>query len=358
MKPDKIQVNMSEMSKIDNLITVSSALISPRSSAALTPAMTAVLWEIAAILDERHVPAQVDNSVWLEVQAKRLRGPGSRGDNAWLQVCLERLTGLQIGGEYRGAPWGAVLLAEWHLEKGEETARLLITPAAVQALRTPTTFARIETEAAHRMPGRASRLYAALADKKRLNRTWWRYDLDELRTVLGVEGRYLDWYDFRKRILRPALKSVNDFGTVVVRMTPEKQGRKIVAVRFNWRWKSLDEARVAAEEGELVNPYAERPAVGTAPPLIPGTKADRRLNEEKWWSDLPSAKRSRLRAEIQQRQVETVQALGDLAAELSGGDGSIARQTSPSPDLPVEEVRRRAWEAAHPDELRFDELPD
>ena len=346
------------MSSHNALISVSSALISPTSTSTLTPAMTAVLWEIAAILDEKRVPAQVDNSVWLEVPAKRLRGPGSRGDNAWLRTCLERLNGVQVSGEYRGAWWGAVLIAEWHLEKGNETARLLITPAAVQALRAPATFARIETEAAHRMPGRAARLYAALADKKRLERTWWSYDLEELRVVLGVQGGYPSWRDLRTRVLLPALKGVNAFGTVAVRMTPEKRGRKIVGVRFDWRWKSLDEARVTAEESARATPYSERPAVGTAPPLIPETKADRRLNEEKWWSELPSAARDRRRAEIQQHQVETVQALGDLAAELSGGDRSIARQTSPSPDLPVEEVRRRAWEAAHPDEPRFDELPD
>ena len=353
-----MQVNVSEMSKKDNLITVPSALISPRASASLTPAMTAVLWEIAAILDEKRVPAQVDNSVWLEVPARRLRGPGAQENNRWLRECLDRLTGLQIGGEYRGAPWGAVLLAEWHLEKGDETARLLITPAAVQVLRAPATFARIEVEAAHRLPGRASRLYAALADKKRLNRTWWVYDLVKLREIFGVEGRYLDWYDFRKRILGPALKSITDFGTVTVRMTPQKEHRRVVAVRFDWRWKSLDEARRTTEESARANPYSERPAVGTAPPLIPETKADRRLNEEKWWSELPSAERDRLRAEIRQRQAETVQALGDLAAELSGGDRSAARQTSPSPDLPGEEVRRRAWEAAHPSEPRYDELPD
>lgn len=353
------------MSDSKTLISVPSALISPRAAAALSPAMTAVLWEIAAILDERRVPELVENSVWLEVPATRLRGPGSQGNNRWLRVCLERLNGLQIGGEYRGAAWGAVLLSEWHLEKGEGTARLLITPAAVQALRAPATFARIETEAAHRLPGPGRRLYAALADKKRLDRTWWRYGLDELRALFGVEGRYPRWGHLRSRILQPALKSINDFGTVHVTMIPEKADRKVVAVRFDWRWKSLDEARVTAEETGKSVPYAEQPAVPTAPPLAPGTRADRERNEEKWWNEQPAVFREDCVLNAAAQAGRNAEHAKTEAALAVGNDQKLltlvaenAAAAAADPDRVRAGARRAAWEEAHPDEPAWDELPD
>ncbi len=212
--------------------------------------MTAVLWEIAAVLDEQRTPAVVENAVWLEVPARRLRGPGSRDDNFWLQECLERLTGLQITGDYRGSPWGAVMIAEWHLERGSNTARILVPPGAIQALRAPDTFAKVETAAAHRMSGPARRLYLALADKKRLRKAEWEYSLDELRAVFAVEGKYPAWRDLARRVIHPAIRAINAYGTVCVRMTPIKSGRRITVVRFSWEWKSLDEARIAAEESD------------------------------------------------------------------------------------------------------------
>lgn len=321
---------------------VASRVVSPTASASLTPAMTAVLWEIADFLDERRVPELVDNSVWLEVPARRLRGPGSQGNNRWLRECLERLNELKITGEYRGTAWGAVLIAEWRLERGEENVRLLIPPAAVAALRAPANFAQIEREAAHRLPGPARRLYAALADKKHLSRTWWRYELDELRAVLGVQGRYRKWEDLRKRLVLPALEGIRRFGSVNVTMTPVKDGRRIVAVRFDWHWKSLDEIRVTAEETAKAVPYAEEPAVPTAPPLAPGTRADRLRNIEKWWGELPEEERGR-----------------QLRDRRAGWQPPLTPDGRPCFDeMPESFAAEAAWEEAHPDEPPWDELPE
>ena len=44
-------------------------------------------------------------------------------------------------------------------------------PAAIQAIRAPKTFAKIEITAAYRLKGHARRLYAALADKKHMGQT-------------------------------------------------------------------------------------------------------------------------------------------------------------------------------------------
>lgn len=255
-----------------NEITVPSSLIAPRASEPLAPAMIAALWQIADILDEQRTPATVPNSVWLEIPTKRLRGEGSRSDNHWLRQCLDRLTGIKLSGEYRGNPWGAVMIAEWHLIQGGSIARILIPPAAVQALRSPETFTKIETTAAHRLSGHAKRLYAILADKKRLGRPTWTFTLEEMRALFDVADKpaYDRWGNFSARVLIPAVAAVNDYGTVGVIMTPQKAGKSVNAVRFDWKWKSVDEARETDEENSRHSTARRKEPATTpdAPPLV------------------------------------------------------------------------------------------
>ena len=234
---------------MDNL-TVSSALISPASDKPLTPAMLTALWVVGDALDDKRVPAKVTDAVWLDIPSRTFRGESGRSDNVWLRECLERLTGLKIGGDYRGDQWGAVILAEWHIEQGGSMVRVLIPPAAVHAIRSPQTFAKLEADAAYRMNSAARRLYAALADKKRMGKPYWIYTLDEVRRLLDLGDSYPRWADLRRYALLPALTEINDFGTVTVTMTPEKTGRAVSAIRFDWKWKNLDEMRVTDEENQ------------------------------------------------------------------------------------------------------------
>lgn len=231
-------------------LTIPSSLIAPRASQPLAPAMLTALWEIAAVLDEQRTPALVQDAIWLEIPTARLRGEGARSDNIWLRQCLDRLTGIKLTGEYRGDAWGAVIVAEWHIIQGGTVARIMIPPAGVAALRMPETFARIETTAAHQLSGHARRLYAILADKKRLGRPTWTFQLDELRSLFDVAGKpaYARWANFSARVLMPSVNDINDFGTVKVLVTPQKLGRAVKAVRFDWQWKSIDEARKTEEE--------------------------------------------------------------------------------------------------------------
>lgn len=235
---------------MDSLTVSSSLLIPSAEEGQITPAMLAVLWGMADELDKQRVPEKVENSVWLKLPAQRLRDPDGRDDNFWLRECLDRLTSIKLKGDYRGDPWGAVVLAEWRLSEGGALAHLLIPPAAIAAIRAPKTFAKIEVTAAYRLRGHARRLYAALADKKRMGNPYWSFTMDEMRAIFDVQDRYPKWADFRRYVLLPAIEEVNDYGTVTVAMTPEKTGRSIVGVRFDWRWKSLDEARETDEENE------------------------------------------------------------------------------------------------------------
>lgn len=306
-----------------------SSAVALRSDKPLTPAMTAAIWELASALDAARIPAEVDNSVWLEVPSRLLRGENGRHDNLWLRECLERLTGIKISGEWRGDPWGAVLLSEWKITQGGSMVRALIPPAGVHALRSPQTFAKIEASAAHRLTGHGRQLYVLLADKKRLGRPFWTFTVDELRALMGVADKpsYEVWGQFRKRVLDPALEAVNDYGTVSVTMTPEKRGRTIHAVTFRWRWKDPHEATETAVQNERHSTGRRRRQEAVdAPPMIEDAEEAARS----WWAELDDATR-------------------DQWAERVGRTFEVAGKTRPRPERIL---RRMAYETAHADTHR------
>lgn len=254
-----------------------SSAVALRAEKAMTPAMVATVWEISGALDAARLPVNLTNAHWLEIPTARLRGEGGRSDNVWLRECLDRLTGIKLAGEYRGDPWGAVVLAEWHIVDGGTVARLLIPPAGVHALRSPGTFAKIEADAAHRLSGHGQKLYAILADRKRLGRPSWTFSLEELRSLFNVAGlrSYDRFNNFRARVLDPAVAAINDFGTVKVTMTPEKLGRSVSAVRFDWEWRDVHEATETVAENERHSSARRRKQDDDdAPPMIPASASD------------------------------------------------------------------------------------
>lgn len=253
-------------------ITVPSSIIAPSSEASLSPGMVSVVWELAHCLDAARVDASRDETVELVIPTQQLRGPDGRSDNTNLRQWLDRLTGLKLQGEYRGDPWAAVMVAQYEFRGGGALVRIIIPPAAVKALRSGETFAKIETAAAHQLPGHARRLYALLADKKRLGKPEWTFELAELRSLMGVaETRsYARWAEFSRTVLTPAMDGINDYGTVTVTMEPVRCGRSIQAVKFSWSWKTLDDARVTDEENERhsVARRKDAPEHPDAPPLV------------------------------------------------------------------------------------------
>lgn len=267
---------------MNRTLTINNALIAPVADKPLSPAMVTALWVIGDQIDRKSIKASIDDALWLEIPAKLLRGEDGRDDNVWLRECLDRLTGLKIAGEYRGDPWGAVIIAEWRIVQGGSLVRLLVPPAAVNVLRAPETFAKVEAFAAYKLDGHSRRLYAALADKKRLRQSYWVFGLAELRQLLGVEDRksYERYNNFRQWVLTPALEQINDFGTVNVTMTPEKVGRAVASIRFDWQWKTIDEARETDEENAKPDIARRQPDVPRdAPPL--SVIEEKRTPEEK-----------------------------------------------------------------------------
>jgi len=233
-------------------LTISSSLIHPTGDQPLTPAQITVLWVIADELDKMRVSSDVKDAIWLEILSNNLRNPDGRDDNFWLRKCLRKLSKIEIEGVYKDTHWGAVMIAQWEFIQGGAVTRILVPPAAVRAIRAPETFAKIETYAAYKLSGSAKKLYAALADKKRQRQPYWTFALAELHHIMGVSDKksYKQWFEFRRRVIDPAIKEINDYGTVTVSMNPIKTGRSISAVRFDWKWKNLDEAHETDEENK------------------------------------------------------------------------------------------------------------
>jgi len=57
-------------------------------------------------------------------------------------------------------------------------------------------------------------------------------DIDSLRIFLNLEGKYLDWRDFRKRIIIPAVDEINEKSDITVLYEPLRVGRKITRIKF------------------------------------------------------------------------------------------------------------------------------
>jgi len=199
---------------------------------------------------------------------------------------------VKISGEHQGNPWGAVILAQWEICEGGSLARLLIPPSGVQTFRAPATFAKIEADAAHRLSGHARRLYAILADKKRLGRPSWTFQLEELKALMGVSDRktYEIWGALKRYVLTPALAAINDYGTISVKMTPEKIGRSVRAVRFDWVWKDPRDAAKTTVENDRHSAARRKGQDSTdAPPMIESEQQPEPALT--WWHGLTEADR-------------------------------------------------------------------
>ena len=101
-----------------------------------------------------------------------------------------------------------------------------------------------------------------------------------------------DLNNFRYRVLDPALEQINDFGTVAVEMTPLKSGRTVEAVRFDWEWKTISEARETDEENERPAIARRKSEYQRDMPPLSGDAA----NDEK--AEFDPEERKRVAAEI------------------------------------------------------------
>lgn len=112
-------------------------------------------------------------------------------------------------------------------------------------------FARIRSEVTFALSSKyALALYEMIQKRGNLSHRWSEdFDLNELRALLGVErGKLINFGDFKRRALTPAVKEVNALGDYGVRMEPIKTGRAVTGIRIAWHGKSEDELQAAYAE--------------------------------------------------------------------------------------------------------------
>lgn len=83
----------------------------------------------------------------------------------------------------------------------------------------------------------ALRLYQLLSRFK--DNGWVEHSLEDWKFYFGVQDKYARWVDFRKRVLDPAAKNINEVSNYTIDMNYEltKKGRKIDRIKITFKDK-------------------------------------------------------------------------------------------------------------------------
>lgn len=79
------------------------------------------------------------------------------------------------------------------------------------------------------------RLYELLAQWRQAGER--ELEIDELRRMFGVEGRYKSIKDLKARVIEPAVRDVNECSDLTVRWGQRKAGRRVAAIQFKFKPK-------------------------------------------------------------------------------------------------------------------------
>ncbi|MDE2634276.1 MAG: replication initiation protein [Paracoccaceae bacterium] len=97
----------------------------------------------------------------------------------------------------------------------------------------------------------ALRIYMFLSLRANLRKTSEVFQIDELRTILGIHDNTLPrWQDLKRRALEPAQAEINHLAGFRMSFQPIKHGRRVTGVRLAWGLKAGDELIDAARELE------------------------------------------------------------------------------------------------------------
>lgn len=75
------------------------------------------------------------------------------------------------------------------------------------------------------------RLYELL--KSYLWQGYWQVSIDELRELLEIGDKYQEFKEFKRRVLNPTIKEINDYTDLQVEFTTLKKGRIINKIEFS-----------------------------------------------------------------------------------------------------------------------------
>lgn len=98
----------------------------------------------------------------------------------------------------------------------------------------------------------APRLYELLKSYAKNNISWF-FEIEKLKFLLDAE-KYERWPDFRRRVLEPAVKEINDFTDIKVDYQLIKEGNRVCRIRFFMEEKDIiDRFRAEAKGEELMD---------------------------------------------------------------------------------------------------------
>jgi len=80
------------------------------------------------------------------------------------------------------------------------------------------------------------------------NRSTLRYDLEDFKGLLGVEGKYDDYRNLRKKVLEVIIKEINEHTSIEITYKPLKKGRSVAAVMFEF-WDKSPRAKKVKQKG-------------------------------------------------------------------------------------------------------------
>jgi hypothetical protein len=128
--------------------------------------------------------------------------------------------------------WGvSTFLAQAVTKKG--VCRYAYAPDLRRKLYNPEIYARINLSVQERFgSGYALALYENCVRFRRVGTTGW-ITLERWRDLLGVEeGQYEQFKYFNRDVLKPAVREVNRYSDIRVKMETKRESRRIVALKF------------------------------------------------------------------------------------------------------------------------------
>ena len=81
-------------------------------------------------------------------------------------------------------------------------------------------------------------------------------EIDELKTMLGLEGRYKAIKDFKLRVIDPALKDINQYSDLTASYDQRKCGRRVSHIIFRFHPKGYDKKVPAKITKKFIEQHA------------------------------------------------------------------------------------------------------
>ena len=80
-------------------------------------------------------------------------------------------------------------------------------------------------------------------------------EVDEIRRILGIEGKYEKYGLLKQRILKPSIKSINEHTDILLDFRDIKEGRSVAKVQFVIKLKPKNLPEPDEELAQLLQPY-------------------------------------------------------------------------------------------------------